>query len=264
MPPRVGQALRKARTDRGVDLSEVERSTKIRQKFLEAMEEDRWDELPAPAYARGFLEIYARYLGLDQQPLLDQYQETVEDERHEPIPGSVIKRGTLGQRHRPGGNGSIKWGAVGKVAAVVVAVGVIALVIVGSIVGSDDGGSSQKQKQGKAHPTKTKATTTPATTATSTVPAGQVSVALRSTADVWVCLVDNSGNPLVNGETLTADESRGPFSAAGFEVTFGNGSVELTVDGQPASVPAVAQPIGYRITPSGMRQLSGSSQPTCL
>jgi hypothetical protein len=68
----------------------------------------------------------------------------------------------------------------------------------------------------------------------------------------------------VNSETLTADESRGPFNASGFDVTFGNGSVELTVNGQPSPVPAAAQPIGYHITPSGVRELTGSSQPTCL
>jgi cytoskeleton protein RodZ len=260
MAPRVGQALREARTKRGVDLTEVERATKIRAKFLEAMEEDRWDALPAPVYARGFLDIYARYLGLDQQALLDQYRETVEGEGHEPIPESVIKPGTLRERHRPSGRrGSIKWGPVGKVVAGVLAVAVIGLVIAGSIIGSDNGGGNQSQHKGKTHATKTTATTT-----TSTAPAGQVSVELRATADVWVCLVDDSGNKLVNSETLTADESRGPFSASGFDVTFGNGSIELTVNGQPSPVPAAAQPIGYRITPNGVHGLTGSSQPSCL
>jgi cytoskeletal protein RodZ len=264
MAPRVGQALRKARTERGIDLSEVERATKIRVKFLEAMEEDRWDELPAPAYARGFLDIYARYLGLDQQALLDQYRESVEGESHEPIPESVIKAGTLRQHRPPGRTRSINWGPVGKVTAGVLAVAVVGLVIVGSIVGSDNGGDHQKQHKGKAHGTKTNSATTPATTATSTVPAGEVSVQLHATGTVWVCLMDDSGNKLVDSETLTTNESRGPFDGAAFDVTFGNGSVEMTVDGQPSPVPAAAQPIGYRITPTGVKELSGSSQPTCL
>jgi hypothetical protein len=88
-------------------------------------------------------------------------------------------------------------------------------------------------------------------------------VELRSTGTVWVCLVDDSGNKLVNSETLTADESRGPFSGAGFEVTFGNGSVEMTVNGEPAQIPAAAEPLVYRITPSGVRRLDSSSAPTC-
>ena len=102
------------------------------------------------------------------------------------------------------------------------------------------------------------------TSTTSTTPSGQVSVELRATAPVWVCLVDDRGNPVVDSETLSADQTRGPFSGSRFEVTFGNGSVEMTVDGQPARVPAVAEPIGYRITPNGVRTLDPSSQPTCL
>src|SRR5215207_8762780 len=106
MAPTIGETLRNARTDRGTELDEVERATKIRVKFLDAMEEDRWDALPGPAYARGFLDIYARYLGLDQRDLLDAYSTEVEGERHDPIPGSVIKLGTLRQ-NRPARRASI-------------------------------------------------------------------------------------------------------------------------------------------------------------
>lgn len=261
MAPTIGETLRKARTDRGTDLREVERATKIRVKFLEAMEGDRWDELPAPVYARGFLDIYARYLGLDQRALLDQYRKTVEAESHEPIPGSVIKPGTLRQTRPVHRGRSIDWAPVAKVLGGVLVVGLIGLVIVGSIGGSDNGGG-EKSKKGKEN--RAKAAGAPATTATSTTPSGQVSVELRPTATVWVCLVDDGGNAVVDGETLSANQSRGPFDSSGFEVTFGNGSIEMTVDGEPAQVPAVAEPIGYRITPDRVRRLDPSSQPTCV
>jgi cytoskeleton protein RodZ len=259
----VGRTLRKARTDRGVELSDVERATKIRVKFLEAMEEDRWEALPAPAYARGFLDIYARYLGLDQKALLEEYSKTVEGASHEPIPGSVIKPGTLRQNRPIRRAGSIKWGPVGKVMAGVLAVVIVGLIIVGSIMGGSDDGGGKKAKGAKEHGTKAAGPATTTTTATSTVASGEVSVELSSTADVWVCLVDDSGTPLVDGETLTANETRGPFSADGFEVTLGNGSVEMTVDGEPAQIPAAAEPLVYRITPSGLRTLDSSSAPTC-
>lgn len=264
MAPRIGRTLRKARTDRGLELADVERATKIRAKFLEAMEEERWEALPAPAYARGFLDIYARYLDLDRDALLEQYRETVEGERHEPIPGSVIKPGTLRQ-HRPSARmPAIKWGPVAKVLLGLVALIVVGLVIVGSIGGSDDGGGTEKNPKGKDRGTKAAGPPAATTTATTTTSAGEVTVELHSTATVWVCLVDDGGNPLVDSETLTTDESRGPFTAAGFEVTFGNGSVEMTVDGEAERIPDVAEPVGYRITPSGVRELAGSAQPTCL
>ena len=61
----VNERLRLAREARGVDLFRVERDTKIRVKYLKAMEQGQFSELPADVYARGFLRNYASYLGLD-------------------------------------------------------------------------------------------------------------------------------------------------------------------------------------------------------
>src|SRR3954447_26694816 len=149
MAPTIGETLRKARKERGLELGEVERATKIRAKFLKAMEEDRWEALPGPSYARGFLDIYARHLGLDQQALLDDYRQTVEGERHDPIPQSVIKPGTLRQTRAPGRTHSINWGPVAKVAAGVIVLIVVGLVIVGSIGGSDNGGGNERDGKEK-------------------------------------------------------------------------------------------------------------------
>jgi cytoskeletal protein RodZ len=256
MAAQVGQTLKEARTERGIVLSEVERVTKIRVKFLRAMEEDRWEELPAPAYARGFLEIYARYLDLDGEALLERYKETVESaDSAEPIPSGVVQPGQLRR------SGSIR---PKKPIAILVA-GLVTLVALGLVIaaalgGSSDGGKTKGQSGAKSVGTGT----TTGTTGTTAAQPSQASVELRATADVWVCLVDDRGRALVDGETLTPDEVRGPFDAPAFNVTFGNGSVDLTVDGQPAKVPPVAEPLGFRITPSGARKLDPSAQPTCL
>lgn len=262
MAPTIGQKLRRAREDRGAELRDVEVATKIRVKFLEAMEEDRWEALPGPSYARGFLDIYARHLGLDPQALLDDYRKTVEGERHDPIPQSVIKPGTLRQTRAVGRTHSINWGPVAKVLAGLIVLVIVGLVIVGSIGGSDNGGGNERGGKGKDQ-AGTATGQAPAKT-TTTTPSDEVSVELRATAPVWVCLMADNGTPLVDSETLSADEARGPFSATGFDVTFGNGSVEMTVDGQPAQIPQAAEPLGYRITSSGVRKLDPSSQPTCV
>jgi len=260
MAPTIGQKLLQAREERGEQLSDVEVATKIRVKFLAAMEEDRWSDLPAPAYARGFLDIYARHLGLDQQALLDEYSKAVEDEPHEPVPGTAIKPGTLRQNRPARRLPHISFGPVAKVAAGLIVLAILGLVIVGSIGGSDNGGND-KQSKAADHGARSDTQSTPTTT---TTPSDQVSVELRATAAVWVCLVDERGTPIVDSETLSADQSRGPFRAGRFDVTFGNGSVEMTVNGQPADIPQVAEPIGYRISPAGLRQLSPSSRPNCL
>jgi cytoskeleton protein RodZ len=262
MAPQIGKALREARTERGIELGEVERVTKIRIKFLRAMEEDRWEALPAPAYARGFLSTYARFLGLDDEALVDEYRRTVEGaDRPEPIPHQVLQPATRRHRRR-----SIK--PVAVLFAGLIAVVLLGLVIVGLLGGSDDSGDVSDQRGERAAGSADRTATTGETTAApgGELPAGsasEVSLEVRSTGTVWVCLVDDDDRTPVN-ETLTADEQRGPFESRAFEVTFGNGSVEMTVDGEPAEVPPLAEPLGYRITPSGVRRLDPSSQPTCL
>jgi Helix-turn-helix domain len=68
--PSVGARLSAARNARGLSLSDAERQTRIARRFLQAMEADQFDVLPAPVYARGFLRNYARFLGLDEKELL--------------------------------------------------------------------------------------------------------------------------------------------------------------------------------------------------
>ncbi|MBI5607987.1 MAG: helix-turn-helix domain-containing protein [Deltaproteobacteria bacterium] len=70
----VGERLQQRRLARGLGLEAVTRATRLTRTVLEALEEDRFDDLPAPVYARGFLKIYATYLELDTDAMLDAYQ----------------------------------------------------------------------------------------------------------------------------------------------------------------------------------------------
>ena len=65
--PSMGEVLREARYRLNVSLEEAEEYTKVRKKYLIALEEDDYSELPAPVYARGFLQLYAEFLGIDPQ-----------------------------------------------------------------------------------------------------------------------------------------------------------------------------------------------------
>jgi cytoskeletal protein RodZ len=71
----LGASLRDARRKRGLELDAVQRATRIRRRYLEAMEEERFDVLPGVAYARGFLREYAEFLGLDGGLYVDEYNE---------------------------------------------------------------------------------------------------------------------------------------------------------------------------------------------
>jgi len=68
----IGEALRRARDARGLSLEQAAQDTRISLRFLEALEDEQFDELPAPVYVRGFTRSYANYLGVDPQPLIDE------------------------------------------------------------------------------------------------------------------------------------------------------------------------------------------------
>lgn len=69
----IGSSLREARVRQGLDLNELEQATKIRAKYLRALEDEQFDLLPAQTYVKGFLRSYAEYLGLDGQVYVDEY-----------------------------------------------------------------------------------------------------------------------------------------------------------------------------------------------
>lgn len=77
----LGQRLRAAREARGLSLVQAEEATRIRRDFLQALEEERFDALPGAVYAKGFIRNYCRYLGLDPQECLAEYQASSETQR---------------------------------------------------------------------------------------------------------------------------------------------------------------------------------------
>src|SRR5881227_3848351 len=69
----IGSSLREARLRQGLDFPELEQGTKIRAKYLRALEDEQFDVLPAQTYVKGFLRTYAEYLGLDGQLYVDEF-----------------------------------------------------------------------------------------------------------------------------------------------------------------------------------------------
>ncbi len=69
----LGSSLREARIRRGIDLAAVAADTQIRSRYLRALEDERFEDIPGSVYAKGFLRTYADYLGLDSQLFVDEY-----------------------------------------------------------------------------------------------------------------------------------------------------------------------------------------------
>jgi cytoskeletal protein RodZ len=69
----IGNSLREARTRRSIDFNQAEQATKIRARYLRALEDERFEQLPSQTYVKGFLRTYADYLGLDGQLYVDEF-----------------------------------------------------------------------------------------------------------------------------------------------------------------------------------------------
>jgi cytoskeletal protein RodZ len=254
----IGATLREARMRARIDVSEIEAQTKIRAKYLRALENEEWDLLPGPTFVRSFLRTYAQALGLDDKAIVEEYRlryEAPSEGEHQPIvssPRRATRRGT------PGGGGGSR--------AYTIAVGTICLLIVLLLVGllsKKGGGNSAKQTGGPAE-TSTHAKTSTVTSKSSTATAGErVSLSLQPTAAVYVCLIADNGRKVIPGTIIQPPYSSVTYHAKRFEITLGNNAVTMYVDGKPRSVPPSAKAIGYTVTSAGRKTLAASRQPTC-
>ena len=93
----IGNSLREARLRQSLEFLEIEQGTKIRGKYLRALEDEQFDVLPAQTYVKGFLRSYAEYLGLDGQLYVDEYNSRFvvgeEDQPYRPRRSPAPQRG---------------------------------------------------------------------------------------------------------------------------------------------------------------------------
>ncbi len=249
----IGETLRQARQDAGIGLDEVERTIRIRGRYLAALENEDWDVLPGEAYLRGFLHTYGDYLGLDGAALVEQYDWLGRGaEREHPV------ETPFEPPHRAGAD--TFWRRAVPIAVGLVGALVVLFVVLGITGGSEKGGGGHRHHHhGGKHGGEQAISTTTTTTSAPT----EASVALQPTGTVWVCLVDHAGAPLVNGETLSVGDNRGPFKDRDMKLTLGNGQIRIILNGKDVPIPSAAEPVGFDLTPQGAQPLSSSARPTC-
>jgi cytoskeleton protein RodZ len=253
--PEIGATLREARMRARIDVSEIEAQTKIRAKYLRALENEEWSLLPGPTFVKSFLRTYAQALGLDGKALVEEYR--VNHERANEVFEPIVAAPRTSRRRQPGESASRGY---------LVAVSVIgALIVLLIVLLATSGGGGSKPAANTAHGNARHPTSsTHAIVTTHARPAQIVALSLTPTAAVYVCLLDEHGRKLVPGVELQAGESTPTFHARHFYLTLGNSSVTMYVDGRPRTVPPSSEAIGYSITHSRGRQpLSAGRLPTC-
>jgi hypothetical protein len=242
--PDIGETLRETRMRRRIDMTEVEAATKIRAKYLRALENEEWDLLPGPTFVKTFLRTYAEYLDLDPRLLVEEYRQRYERPTTQdltPFRGGAGPRGRSRQRPRR----SI-------VPFVVIGLGIVVLLVALYFLGV----SGDNNEPPAPTPTATAvatATATPAKKAKKTAkkksaPA-RVTLKLTATSRVYVCLVDAAGKQVIGGDYLEAGQSSKTFRSQRFRVNFGNAGVRMNVSGKRYTPADVGQPIGYEIKP---------------
>ena len=244
-----------------IDISEIEAETKIRAKYLRALENEEWDLLPGPTYVKSFLRTYADALGLDGKLLIEEYKlrhERLSDVELQPI----APPGQRERRRRPRAAISRGW-LVGLVVLALLA----GLWVIGNRnQGGDDQGSTPPPASTPTTTTSSSKAAAPKKKTTKKKAKAKPKVArltIVATGQVYVCLKAAGKRTPVPGIVLTGGARQGPYKSSRFRLQLGTSEARLIVNGKSRTVPPVANGIGYEITPRKMRRLPASQWPRC-
>ena len=265
----IGTTLREARIRARIDISEVEARTKIRAKYLRAIENEEWDLLPGPVYVKSFLRTYGDFLGVDSRLLVDEFKRRYErpaDQDLRPI-SSLGRERERRRRRRP------RLGPIGVILIALVAVAA-ALWFVGTLGNGTNSTTSSTPTTPVAGSSPSSTSGTSQTT-TAHKPRAKhhhpapppkptkVTVKLTPTSTpVYVCVEDGNGKVLVPGATFSPGQTIPTETASKLLMTFGNSTVQMKVNGKNVPVGPGA-PVGYEATPAKTTVLPAAQRPTC-
>lgn len=253
-----------------IDISEIEAQTKIRAKYLRALENEEWDLLPGPTFVKSFLRTYAQALNLDDKSLIEEYRQYYERPNEADLQ-PIVPTSRQSQSGRGGGRGGQRRGVSPPARGYTIAIAVVSLVIVVLVVALIAGGSSSNNK---TPTTSARTTTTPShhtstnTSRSTHTPAGTspasgiISLSVQPTGPVYVCLISAGGRALIPGLTLNPNSTQPTYHSHSFTLLLGNNAVKLYIDGSLRTVPASSSPIGYSVTKKGRHTLPPAQQPT--
>jgi cytoskeletal protein RodZ len=205
----IGGSLREARLKRNLTPADVQKAIRIRDRYLQALEEERWELLPGDAYVKGFLRTYADYLGLDGNLYIDEYNNRFARlDEPQLVPERFERRGT------PLGVGLLR-----PLVVIGAIVAIVAAVAAWQLSGSSDGKKGSQQPPPTTTPTTTGAHTPPKTKPKQHVavvlPSRAVVVASRGESWLWVRSGSATGptvyqGMLLQGKTLAVNLKNGP------------------------------------------------------
>jgi len=261
-----------------IDIADVETATKIRAKYLRALENEEFGLLPGSTFVKTFLRTYAEYLGLDAQLLVEEYRVEYEPRGEEVTPIGATSSGRTARRGR-GGGGGVGGGrrGVGPPGPGAVFGGIFLLLLAVIIFlgvtadEKDDGGDStqtteqardesaaQTRARERAQARRRRAAAK--RRREKAAAARTVRLRLDPSSPVYACVVDGSGKQLFGGTLSEADS----FKAKRIRINLGRPDVRVTVSGKRLKIPAGSNPVGYDLRAGRKpRPLPLGQRPNC-
>jgi cytoskeletal protein RodZ len=240
-----GERLKRERELREVSLKEVTNGTRIGPRFLEALENEEWDKLPGGVFNRGFVRAIARYLGLDEENLLAEY-DMARGEQSLPVPQAYENKIPRPPIWLP-------------ILAVLAVLAILGGLIAGGIYGWRRYAAHRAAKQSSSSalfPAETQTATSDSATSSPTV---SLDLAVSTSAATRVRILAD-GKILLDAE-LPAGETRHFSANQQFEVTAADSSaVLLELNGQampPVGTPGASGTIV--LSQKDLRQASGGT-----
>src|SRR4051812_8812650 len=251
----IGERLREARMRQKIDIAEVEAATKIRAKYLRALENEEFGLLPGTTFVKTFMRTYAEYLGLDAQLLIEEYRVDYEP-RGEGEQPMVSRPSRRQERRRP----RASRGPPGPGTAIlVVMVVVVAILLILGLTGNDStdsnkpATSTQAKKKKPAHTKKTRHAAKPKPTS--------VRLHVVPTAATYLCVDRGTGTPVLYQGTTTDSQT---FHGKHLRLNIGNAStVRVFNNGKRVPLPSGATIVGYEFTPSRSKRLAADVTRPC-
>jgi helix-turn-helix protein len=247
--PGIGETLREARVRQRVNIEELEQSTKIRAKYLRALENEEFGLLPGPTYVKSFLRTYAEKLGLDAQLLVEEFRAQYEEP--EPVEIQPIASTPRDARRRPRPPAP-SFGPGAAIVAAAVAL-LVFLLILGLTGGDDEPDQTADNEPAKTQPTET---TKPA------APAAPKRVELKviPAFPTYVC-IDRGPEEIVFEGTIDSPETyRAPDM---LRINLGKRSAQLRVNGKAVAFDDSPEPIGFEFTRNGSHEELPSGERPC-
>lgn len=230
-----------------LDISDVESRTKIRAKYLRALENEEFGMLPGPTFVKTFLRTYAEMLGLDPHVLVEEYRANYEREDElelQPLgPPSVARRD---RRRGP-------WLGAGSLALLAL-VGILAALVAIGLLSGDGDGEGGEDRVTRPDTTERRTDTQPEPPP----PPTRVSVRVVPAQPTYICVDHGAGTPVVFENTIDAPQR---FRGKRVRVNLGKRDVQLWMNGKRVRVTPGPDPVGFAFTPRRSRELQSGERP---